>query len=192
MFGEKYHLPQLKRWNKPLSFFINLLCHVLILLTFLTIFFFKYIAGLTESHIDAEMKSLVQQQTDQLMAYLDQQDTQNLIQWNIVNNVATALIDESSKNVTFITKNNTELYNDSMCTLLMFLFGIVLIVGYLIFRGVDLQLKFIFMENFVIFAFVGMIEIYFFMNIASKYIPVLPDDAVKAVFSRLNYNMAQH
>lgn len=187
---EKYHLPQIKRWNHPLSFFINLLCHVLILLTFLTAFFFKYIAGLTESHIDNEMKSLVDEQSDKFMSYLDQQDTNGFIRWDVVNNVATTLIDESSHNMSFITKNNTDLYNESMCTLLLLLVSIVLLVGYFTFRGADLRLKFIFMENLVIFAFVGMIEIYFFMNIASKYIPVLPDDAIKGVFSRIKYRLA--
>jgi len=191
MWGEKYHLPQLKRWSQHLSFFINLLCHVLILLTFLTLFFFKYVARLTESHVDSEMKSVVQQQTDQWMAHVDQQDTQQLIQWDAVYNVATTLANASSQNMSFITHNNTDLYNDSICTLIMFSIGIVLLVGYFIFRGVNLQLKFILMENLVIFAFVGMIEIYFFMNIASKYIPVLPNDAIKAVFARIKDRLVQ-
>ncbi len=182
---ESFHLPQLKRFSKPLSFSVNLLCHVFILLTFLTIFFFRYIAGLTESHVDSELQSLVQDQTDQLLDFIDKNDTQNFIRWDIVSDYADKMIEDSKNNLSFITENNKNLYDDSICALFMMGFVIVVLVAYFVFRGVNLRLKFILMENLVIFAFVGMIEIYFFMNIASKYIPVLPDDAVKAAFSRI-------
>jgi hypothetical protein len=145
----------------------------------------------TETHIDDEMKTLIQQQTDQLMVYFDTMDTQRLIPWNAVNAVATALIAESSQKVKYIVQNNNDLYDNSICALIMLAVTIVVLMGYFIMRGVDLRLKFILMENLVIFAFVGMIEIYFFMNIASKYIPVLPDDAVRAVFNRVKYRIAQ-
>ena len=69
---ETFHVPQVKQWSHSLSFVVNLLVHVWILLTFLTLFFFKYVAGLTESHVDAEMKSLVQQQTTQLLELMHQ------------------------------------------------------------------------------------------------------------------------
>ena len=187
---ESFHLPQLQRFNKPLSFFINLLCHVFILLTFLTMFFFKYIAGLTESHVDSELKSLVQDQTDQLLGFIDKRDTQHVIRWDMVSQVADRLISESQGNLSFIVENNQNLYDDSMCALFMMALVIVGLVAYFVFRGVNLRLKFIFMENLVIFAFVGMIEIYFFMNIASKYIPVLPDDAIKDAFSRIRQRLS--
>ncbi len=187
---ESFHIPQLKRFSQPLSFSINLLCHVFILLTFLTIFFFKYIAGLTESHIDSEMQSLVQEQTDQLLTLVDEKDTRKLIRWDFVSVYADKMIFESKDNLSFITENNKNLYDNSMCALLMMGLVIVVLVAYFVFRGVNLRLKFILMENLVIFAFVGMIEIYFFMNIASKYIPVLPDDAIKSAFSRIKERLA--
>ena len=187
---ESFHLPQLKRFSKPLSFSINLLCHVFILLTFLTIFFFKYIAGLTESHIDSELKSLVQDQTDKLLDFIDEKDTRQVIRWDIVSVYADKLINESKDNLAFVTENNKNLYDNSMCALFMMGLVIVVLIAYFVFRGANLRLKFILMENLVIFAFVGMIEIYFFMNIASKYIPVLPDDAVKATFSRIKERLS--
>lgn len=190
-WAESFHLPQLQRFNKPLSFFINLLCHVFILLTFLTMFFFKYITGLTESHVDSEMQSLVQDQTDQFLTFIDNQDTQHIIRWDMVSQVADRLIDESKNNLSFITENNKNLYDDSICALFIIALVIVGLVAYFVFRGVNLRLKFIFMENLVIFAFVGMIEIYFFMNIASKYIPVLPDDAMKDAFSRIKQRLSE-
>jgi hypothetical protein len=127
----------------------------------------------------------VQDQTDQLLDFIDKNDTQNFIRWDIVSDYADKMIEDSKNNLSFITENNKNLYDDSICALFMMGFVIVVLVAYFVFRGVNLRLKFILMENLVIFAFVGMIEIYFFMNIASKYIPVLPDDAVKAAFSRI-------
>lgn len=177
--------------DQPLSFTINLLFHVFILLTFLTIFFFKYISKLTESHLDSELKSMISIQTDQFMLHVDKQDTQKLIRWDVVNNLSTNMIRDSKQNVQYIADNNENLYNNSMCVLYMFVVLIIMLVTYFMFRGVDLNLKFILLENFVIFAFVGMIEIYFFLNIASKYIPILPDDVAKSVFSRLKYNISK-
>jgi len=177
--------------DQKLSFTINLLFHVFILLTFLTLFFFKYISKLTESHLDAELKSMIDVQTDQFMLYVDKKDTNKLIRWDVVNNVSANMIQDSKQNVKYITDNNENLYNNSICVLYMFVVLIIVLVTYFMFRGVDLNLKFILLENFVIFAFVGMIEIYFFLNIASKYIPILPDEAVKLVFSRLKYNISK-
>jgi hypothetical protein len=136
------------------------------------------------------MQSLVQEQTDQLLTLVDEKDTRKLIRWDFVSVYADKMIFESKDNLSFITENNKNLYDNSMCALLMMGLVIVVLVAYFVFRGVNLRLKFILMENLVIFAFVGMIEIYFFMNIASKYIPVLPDDAIKSAFSRIKERLA--
>jgi len=186
---KKFHLPILQKHSDKFSFFINILCHVLILLTFLTIFFFKYITHMTEQHINTELKSVINDQTDQLLRYVETKDTQNEIRWDDVAILSQRIIDDAKIQVPFIEKNNQQLYDESICTLIMFAVGIVMLVAYFIFRGVDLKLKFILVENLVIFAFIGMIEIYFFMNIASQYVPVMPDEAINSSFSRIKYNL---
>jgi hypothetical protein len=144
---------------------------------------------MTEQHINTELKSVINDQTDQLLRYVETKDTQNEIRWDDVAILSQRIIDDAKIQVPFIEKNNQQLYDESICTLIMFAVGIVMLVAYFIFRGVDLKLKFILVENLVIFAFIGMIEIYFFMNIASQYVPVMPDEAINSSFSRIKYNL---
>lgn len=177
--------------DKVLSFVINLLCHVFILLTFLTFFFFLYISKLTAEHIDTEMKSMVFNKTNELMKSLDQKVKPGDISWSAVNIVSGAFQTKCQGNLKSIEDNNLELYDSSICFLLIFGLVIIVLVCYFMIRNVNLGLKYIMVENFVIFAFVGMIEIYFFLNIASKYIPISPDTAVIAITDRLKYQASQ-
>ena len=45
------------------SLFVNICVHVLILLTFLVMFFFKYVSNLTTNEIDRNLQTIVQEQT---------------------------------------------------------------------------------------------------------------------------------
>jgi hypothetical protein len=169
------------------SFFMNLCFHILILLTFLVMFFFKYVSGLTSSEIDENLKIMIQNQTSQCLNVLSTGELGPYIKWDVVETVADTLIDESKKGNQTIIDNNTDLYNNSLCTIFMIVLAIVVFIGYFTFRKIDINLKFILMENLIIFSFVGMIEIYFFLNIASKYVPVLPDNAMTTIFARLKF-----
>ena len=173
--------------SKIASFFMNLCFHILILLTFLVMFFFKYVSGLTSSEIDHNLKIMIQNQTSQCLNVLSTGDVGPYIKWDVVETVADTLIDESKKGNQTIVDNNTDLYNNSLCTIFMLVLAIVVFIGYFTFRKIDINLKFILMENLIIFSFVGMIEIYFFLNIASKYVPVLPDTAMNTIFARLKF-----
>lgn len=173
------------------SLFVNICVHVLILLTFLVMFFFKYVAGLTSDHIDQNLKDIVQEQTTNFLRFISASDIGPSVKWDIVESASDALISESNRDNNEIIENNSNLYNDSVCTLLMILLGLVLLICYFMYRKINIKLKFILMENFVIFAFVGLIEIYFFLNVASQYVPILPDDAMRTIFTRLTM-LLQH
>lgn len=172
-------------WDHIFSFGINLMCHVFILLTFLISFFFAYIAQLTASHISNELKSLVMDQAEDLMQTLDNEDKNKQINWNFVNIMSGNLQQRYAGVPADITYNNQKLFDDCVCVLMIFAFSIIVLVSYFLIRQVNLQLRFIIIENIVIFLFVGLVEVYFFVNIASKYVPVLPDDALIAVIDRL-------
>ena len=177
------HYP--RRVEKIISFVINLLCHTFILLLFLISFFFIYVAKLTSQEVDNEIQSLITDQTNQILISLDQKDTRKLINWERLGQLASQMEGQYYDNVQSVIDNNRNLQENCTCFLFLFGMSIFLLVCYLMLRGVNLGLKFIVIENFVIFAFVGMIEIYFFLNIASKYIPVLPNDALTTTLSRL-------
>ena len=174
-----------------ISFIINLLCHVFILVTFLTILFFMFIAPLEVQNIDDNMKSIVQPKTTLFMQTIDADDTKKQINWKNVENVSNRLAQQCQDNLASITYSNQNLYDSTICFLMIYAMLIILLVCYFMFRSVQLNLRFIVLENFVIFALVGMVEIYFFVNIASKYVPVMPSVALTAFVDRLNNNLSQ-
>ena len=73
-------------------------------------------------------------------------------------------------------------------SLFILLVGMIIIYKYL---GYNLHLREIFIENIVIFAFVGLIEYLFFTQIASKYIPVTPDVAGTTILQRIDDNILE-
>ena len=173
--------------DSALSFVVNLMCHVFILVVFLTVFFFLFITKMTTEHIDSELKSLIGEQTYDLLVKLYNTDSDKLINWTKVETTCINLEPQYRKEMQFVTDNNNHLYNDTINFILMFGFSIFVLISYLSIRKFTLNLKFMAFENIVIFLFVGMIEIYFFLNIASKYVPVLPDEAITSVIGRLEY-----
>jgi hypothetical protein len=181
--------PSLKKLTSFFSFSVNLMCHIFILLTFLVFFFFFYISKLTTKHIDDELKSLVGKETTEILQNLDQKDTNHLINWNVVYMLSSNLKMKYKKSSQYVKDNNNNLYDQCTCFLILFALIIIIWVLYLVLKGFDLNLKFIALENLVIFTFIGIIEIYFFVNIASKYVPILPDDAVRSVLDRLLYRL---
>ena len=179
-----------KKIEYALSFVINLLSHIFVLLVFLISFFFIYVSKLTSQEIDNELKSLISDQTIQLMQYIDSQDTAQMINWPQLSQQAESLEGKYQGNLEEIEQHNQDLQDKCVCFLGLFAMSIFLLVLYFVARGVDLRLKFILLENFVIFSFVGMIEIYFFLNIASKYIPILPNDALVATLDQLKSRLS--
>jgi hypothetical protein len=163
---------------------VNIMFHVLILLTFLTVFFFEVISKITTQHINTELKSLVSQQTWNMMMAVDQKEGQ-YIDWKMLQVLCATLKIKYSRTLQSVLDNNQTLYDNVICFLGMFGVVLMLIVAYCVGRNFRLGLAGMLVENVVIFLFVGMIEIYFFLNIASKYIPVRPDDAVIAVVDQI-------
>lgn len=173
------------------AFLLNLGCHVFILLLFLTFFFFLYVSKATASHVDSELHDLIEKQTLQMMQSLDAADTAHAIRWQAVNVGAAFMLNKSQGVMEEITQHNGDLYQSAVCVLIAMAVCIGILTAYCLLRGIEIRLKFLMLENVVIFAFVGMIEIYFFLNIASKYVPVLPDEAMIAVKARLQYWLNQ-
>lgn len=171
--------------NQTCSFVVNVLCHVLILATFLTFFFFQVIAKLTTSHVNDELQSLVSDGTKKFMADMDQKDKDKNIDWIFLSLLSSNLKIRYNSSLQSVIENNQQLYDDTVCFLICFAVGLFLLIVYMVFKKLQLRLGFLALENLVIFFFVGMIEIYFFQEIASKYVPILPNDAMIAIVNRL-------
>ena len=174
-----------------LNFSLDVALHVLILFTFLTIFFFAYVSKLEKQSLDNTITNSVSDNTNTLLNDIKQlsQKYNIKINWNTINEIADKLVKNSQGEVPEIKDNNEQLYKGSM---------IVIIVGYLLFIGIIIFLKYymgydihighILLMNIIIFSITGLIEYFFFMNVASKYVPVMPNEISDAMLERIKYN----
>lgn len=168
-----------------LSFSVNLSLHVFILLTFLSVFFFLYISKLTKSHVEHELDELITSKVNQLLTNLSNEDAGNYIDWRLVSNLTETLKARYSHELPELKRHNETLHKGVVCFLVIYATIALILTTYFYYKGFHLGLKFIFVENLIIFFFVGVIEFVFFAEIASKYIPVTPDTATDTVISRV-------
>ena len=178
------------------NYIVNITLHVLILFTFLTIFFFVYASKLAKKSINKSLTSIVNDETKEFLNEIDEWDKKldpNIypsINWEEAYKLSQKLKESSQDENPEIVKNNykLKLFGIAMIAGLLLLF-IGLYLYYRFFLNLDVNLGHIFIENIVIFAFIGAIEAYFFINIASKYIPVTPDFVATTVLERIKNNI---
>jgi len=170
------------------SYILNILIHILILFSFLSILFFAYISHVEEKSINREVKKAVNKEIDNglqlLEKYKSYLDKNKLIRsLRNVSNYLTKTSDDSSEE---IRKNNTWLIKLSITTIISLIIVIfILLVYFILYRKDIIQFKEILMENLFIFVFVGIIEYWFFANIVSKYVPVMPTLLSKTFFGNI-------
>ena len=176
------------------NYSFNIGLHVLILFTFLTVFFFTYVSKISKENINNALKSIVKIETRKFLDEINKWDKifnfRSTINWDEADKIANKFVKNSQNELPEITKNNTRLL----------WVGIIMIVSlflllssmYFYYRYVlklDINLGRIFGENIVIFSIIGIIEFIFFSQIASKYIPVTPDFVSKSVLDRIKYSI---
>jgi len=176
---------------------INIGLHMIILFTFLVVFFFEYISNVSKKTIDDSINDLIKDNTNDLLKKLDEisddihddTETGTNLDWSQIKDIATTLETEYDEELPDITSHNKKLYNTAIIcivlfTVLLFGFGI-----YMSHKGFKINWKFILIENFIIFIMIGIIEYLFFVNIAFKYIPVDPSNITNSLLDSLKKNI---
>jgi hypothetical protein len=181
------------------NFSLDIALHVLILFTFLTIFFFAYISKLEKQNLDNVTNNVIIEKSDSILNAAD--DWQNnlnnwnknfniKIDWKTVDCIANRLIEESNGESPKIKENNDNLFKGSIiaiCVAFFLFIGLVLFLKY--YMKYDIHVKHILIMNLIIFSLTGLIEFLFFQNVASKYIPVTPDFTSNTVLERIKTNI---
>lgn len=170
--------------NEQASITVNITLHVLILFTFLTIFFFTFLRKIEEANIDNVSTKLVEKQTINTLNFIKSQGKYlpKTITNEELNNVADEMEKESKDPIAYITKTNTNLlYLSIILISVIFVLLIGMIVYFVFYKKYDIGFKHILVENLIIFSIAGVIEILFFKYVAVKYIPVTPDEATNNV-----------
>jgi len=175
-----------------INFSLDIVLHVLILFTFLTVFFFAYVSKLEKQSLDNTVTDTINNNTTNFLNSFDEiSNKYNVkVDWNTVNNIADNLIKNSQGEVPEIKQNNDRLFKGSMIGIII---GFILFIGSVIFLkyflNYDIHIWHIILMNVIIFSITGLIEYLFFMNVASKYIPVTPDVISNTMLERVKKNI---
>lgn len=170
--------------NTQASNVVNITLHILILFTFLTIFFFTFLRKVEESNINDVTSNLVESQTINTLNFLkaNKKYLPKTISNETLNDVADEMEKESKIPSSYIENNNINLVYLSIIMISIIIVILLSMIAYFIFyKNYDIGLKHILVENLVIFSIAGIIEFLFFTQIALKYIPVTPDKASGSV-----------
>jgi hypothetical protein len=178
--------------DESANYIINITLHILILFTFLTLFFFLYISKIEKENINSVTNSLIKSQTDQSLTNLEKKlkEYNQELPKDKLANLANKMNIDSTKDIPEIKNNNKNLIikGSVMCGILLLIF-IGLIIYYKYYKKYDIDLKHILIENIIIFSFTGIIEFLFFTQIASKFIPVTPDIATSSTLDQISTNI---
>lgn len=167
------------------SYNINITLHVLILFTFLTIFFFTFLSQVEVKNVNNVMTKLVGDQTkntlDLIKSNSDKIPELSISKDNL-STVANNMEKSSKVPIKSISDNNKKLKKTSIIMIsCIFIFLIGMIIYYKVYKKYDIGFSHILIENLIIFSFAGVIEYLFFTNVAVKYVPVTPDVATSSI-----------
>jgi hypothetical protein len=175
--------------NSNIEYGINISLHILILITFLTVFFFSYISKLTEKQLKKELNSTIEKQTTHILDKFDKLTSSNVpIDWKMVDEEADKIIQKYNEKIPEIIKNNKKVFKTSMYSIA---FLCILFIGSVIYfkyyKKYNIDLSHIITENVILFSFIGVLEYLFFSKIASKYVPITPDFIQNTILDRIKY-----
>jgi len=162
---------------------LNILFHVLILFTFLTIFFFTYISTTEKNATQDAINNIINNQSKTILSEIDNLDKKigGKIDWDKIKKVSQNMLNSSTdydktEDGQSIKDNNNNLFWISIYIIIGL---VVIIVSYIMwnlyYKNNQLKIGEILKDNFIIFMSVGTIEFLFFAYIVIKYIPTTPD-----------------
>lgn len=164
------------------SYNINITLHVLILFTFLTIFFFTFLSKVEVENVNNVMSKLVGDQTKNTLDFIKSNSSKIPISKDELSNVANNMEKSSKVPIKSISDNNKKLKKISIIMIsCIFLLLVGMIIYYKVYKKYDIGFSHILIENLIIFSFAGIIEYLFFTNVAVKYVPVTPDVATSSI-----------
>ena len=185
--------------KNKLNLSIDIILHILILFTFLTIFFFAYVSKLEKQSLDNLTNDLVQNKTSKVLDELNNleikadklSDKKVLkLDWDKLNDITNEIMDKSKEASPEIKKNNDNLFKESLLIIgALFVLFIGSIIVFKFILKYDIDLKHIFLMNLIVFSLAGGVEFLFFNYIASKYVPVTPDVSTNEVINIIKNNI---
>jgi hypothetical protein len=169
--------------NSNTTLFLSCLLHAIILFTILTVLFLCLISKLAG---DAFKKTLNRSLDSTIPQALKSNDKNGLFKQFLKN-----LPLDNLKTLYSVPEPVTQAKNEGVRNIMIFcvVFGIVGFFGSCLLLylscGKVIPFTFIFVENLAIFTFVGLFEVYFFLSIGKKYVPVPPSFLINRLYSNI-------
>ena len=164
------------------NYVINIGLHILILFTFLTVFFFVYISKLEKKGVDQVTKKFFSSQTDNMLTQINNVyplNKDSLGAWSA------SIKAQGPSDTEKVNNKNKRLQRLGIGMILGILIVLIMLSIFFTMKGVKPHFTHIVIENLVMFAFIGMVEFFFFTKIASNYVPATPDVASNAVMDNI-------
>lgn len=164
------------------NYVINIGLHILILFTFLTVFFFVYISKLEKKGVDQVTKKFFSSQTENMLTEINNVyplNTESLLNWSAAIKV------QGPSDTEKVNNKNKRLQKLGIGMILGLLIILIILSVFFTMKGVKPHFTHIVIENLVMFAFIGMVEFFFFTKVASNYVPATPDVASNAVLDNI-------
>lgn len=167
---------------------INLLFHVLILFMFLTGLFFLIISREEKETMEKQYDKAIKTGVEKFLSEIDEwsQKFGMPLDWEKVKQTGVDLQKENKDSSQKVVKNNKNLL--ILCVGIVAALFISIIFTYVYYRDYreyKIDIKHILIDNIIVFMFVGAIEYWFFLNVASKFVPVTPDIMGRAALDKL-------
>jgi uncharacterized membrane protein len=159
---------------------LNITIHIIILFSFLSLFFFLYVSKVEQDAFKSEIGNLIEENMYTILE--DHKDTIKPMITN-ANEALIVLKNEYAQPESVTSKQNSFVKFTAGFTILMLL-GICISITLTLM--VDCKKKVplwpILLENTITFLLVGVIEFLFFTKIAVKYVPAPPTLMLKTIF----------
>ena len=151
----------------------------------------KYVSKTSKNAIQNEVDTIIKDtitnlNTTEITDILNKNNLDPSI-FSKINDMNTKIFDTPSEDV---KRNNNKIIiaTSSVIIFLILSFIVISVISYFSY-GKCIDVKKIFVENTIIFLFVGLIEFFFFKYIISKYLPVQPSYVLTSITSKLKTNI---
>lgn len=159
--------------NPKITFIYNILIHMCILFTILSIIYFFYIKDISTRHYNNQLNNMTKDNLIDIYQNMDSNSKEYLRQ--VFQSEYTDRIEVYIKDRPSIIEQHN-LWVQRICFSIVIVLILILIGIYFVFRhmGICIPIRQLLIENIVTFIFIGIFEVLFFLKVVLKYAPVKP------------------
>ena len=170
--------------SSEFSFGVNVFVHVIILFTFLTVFFILFVSKLTKDMFENEISHLIDENIEKLIMGLDGDTKKNLGLFTKMMPID-KLIKKYEGPSDYVLEHNRWLKLSAVAVSIVGVLILALVL-YIIYNscGRCVPLKHILIENIIVFVCVGVVEYLFFTRVALKFVPAPPSLLVTSLINK--------